>query len=171
MTWRQRGLVAAGLALLLAASPAVPAGAQPGTFTDPDDVNLPLDLKTLTHDLAGSTIVYTAETYEAFEDRQADFKWALDRNNDGKVDAYVSVEWEGNKLVGKVEDTREKDLGGAHPERTGPAGLRVSFSRDLLGTASYQYQVISVTDKNRNEEDDPGETDLAPDGGFYAHAF
>jgi hypothetical protein len=29
--------------------------------------------------------------------------------------------------------------------------------------------VTAVTDKNRNEEDDPGETDMAPDAGFHPH--
>ena len=168
---RQHGFVATGLALLLAASAAAPAGAQPGSFTDPDDVNLPLDLKTLTHDDSGSTITYTAETYEAFEDRQADFKWAVDSNNDQKVDKFVSAEYEGNRLVGKVETTTEKDLGPATVERAGPAGIRVTFERRLLGGGSYQYRVISVTDQNRNEEDDPGETDVAPDTGFFGHAL
>jgi len=169
MTWKQRGLVPGGIALLLAASAAIPAGAEPASFSDPDDVNLPLDLKTLTHEHSDTTVTYTVETYEAFEDRQADFKWGLDKNNDGKVDSYVSVEWEDNKLVAKVEDTKENELGPATPQRAGPAALRISFSRDLLGTASYQYWVMAVTDTNGNEEDDPGETDLAPDSGFQPH--
>ena len=168
---RKHGFVAAGLALLLAASAAAPAGAQPGSFTDPDDVNLPLDLKTLTHGDGGSTITYTVETYEAFEDRQADFKWSVDSNNDQKVDRLVSVEFESNRLVGKVEDTKEKELGPATVERAGPAGIRVTFERQLVGGGSYQYRVTSVTDKNGNEEDDPGETDVAPDSGFQAHTL
>lgn len=167
----RHGFVAAGVALLLTAGAAIPAGAGPGSFTDPDDVNLPLDLKTLTHGDAGSTITYTAETYDPFEDRQADFKWGVDSNNDQQVDKFVSVEFEGNRLVGKVETTNERDLGGATVERAGPAGIRVTFERRLLAGGSYQYRVISVTDNNRNEEDDPGETDVAPDSGFYGHAL
>jgi hypothetical protein len=149
----------------------VPAVAQPGSFTDPDDVNLPLDIKTVAHDNPGSSVVYTVDTFEAFEDRQVDFKWALDTNNDQQVDRLVSVEFEGKKLVAKVEDTGEKELGKATAERAGPSGLRVSFSRDLIGSASYQYRVTAVTDKNKNEEDDPGETDLAPDAGFHPHSL
>jgi hypothetical protein len=178
MTWKQRGLVTALIAVLLAswsgtqakqAAKAVEAQSAPGSFTDPDDVNLPLDLKTLTHENDDSTISYTVETYEPFEDRQADFKWGIDKNNDQKVDLLVSVEWEENKLTGKVEDTKEKELGAAAVKRVGAHALRVSFSRRLLGSTSYQYQVIAVNDTNGNDEDDPGETDLAPDTGFQPH--
>jgi len=143
--------------------------AAPVTFTDPDDTNLPLDLKTLTHANDASTITYTVETYDPFEDRQADFKWAIDKNNDQKVDLFVSVEWEGNKLDGKVEDPKEKELGTATVTRIGSHGLRVSFSRRLIGTASYEYQVIAVNDTNGNDEEEPGETDVAPDTGFEPH--
>lgn len=167
MTRTSRLFVSTVLAALLTAAPS-PAGAAAGGFNDPDDVDLPLDLKALTHDLSGSTIVYTVETYDPFEDRQADFKWALDTNNDQKVDRLVSVEWEGG-LLAKVEDSRENELGKATVERTGPHGLRISFGRDLAGSASYQYRVTAVTDKNGNEEDDKGETDVAPDQGFQPH--
>ena len=155
-------------ALLMAALPA-PAGAEPGSFTDPDDVNLPLDLKTLSHDNPGSTVVYTVETYDPFEDRQADFKWTLDTNNDQKVDRLVSVEFEGGRVVAKVEDAGENELGGATAERIGPQLLRVTVGRDLIGATSYQYRVTAVTDKNGNEEDDKGEIDVAPDQGFHPH--
>ena len=143
--------------------------AQPYSFSDPDDVNLPLDLKTLTHDNDDSTITYPVETYDPFEDRQADFKWAIDKNGDQKVDGFVSVEWADGKLEGKVEDTEEKELGSAAVHRVGPYARRVSFSRRLLGTSSYQYLVIAVNDTNGNDEDDPGETDVAPDTGFQPH--
>lgn len=147
----------------------VRAQSAPFSFTDPDDVNLPLDLKTLTHENDDSTISYTAETYEAFEDRQADFKWVIDKNGDQRVDLLVSVEWEDGKLVGKVEDTNEKTLGPATVARIGTHGLRVSFSRRLIGSKPYEYQVIAVNDTNGNDEDDPGETDNAPDAGFQPH--
>jgi len=169
MTRTKRGVVIAAIALLLASVSSVSAVAQPASFTDPDDVNLPLDIKTVSHDNPGSSVVYTVETFEPFEDRQVDFKWALDTNNDQQVDRLVSVEFEGGKVVAKVEDAKEKELGPATAERAGPNGLRISFSRELLGTASYQYRVTAVTDKNRNEEDDSGETDMAPDSGFHPH--
>jgi hypothetical protein len=143
--------------------------APPVSFGDPDDVNLPLDLKTLTHENDDATIAYTVETYEPFEDQKADFKWSLDTNGDSKIDRLVSVEWEGGKLVGKVEDTKEKELGKADVSRNGAATLRVSFARRLVGTAEYQYHVAGVSDTNRNDEDDPGEVDLAPDAGFQLH--
>jgi hypothetical protein len=174
-----RGLATAlGAVLLASCSPteakqeakAVTAqAAQPFSFSDPDDVNLPLDLKTLTHENDASTITYTVETYDAFEDRQVDFKWAIDKNNDQKVDEFVSVEWEGNKLEGKVEDTKEKELGAVTIHRISTHAIRVSFSRRLIGSSSYQYQVIAVNDTNGNDEEDPGETDLAPDTGFQPH--
>src|SRR5207237_4004270 len=99
MRWVRRGLVAAVIAVLLAScSPmqvkqsgtAVRAQSAPCSFSDPDDVNLPLDLKTLTHENDDATITYTVETYDPFEDRQADFKWAIDKDNDQKVDMFVS---------------------------------------------------------------------------------
>ena len=137
MTWTKRSSAIAAIGLLLASSSSVPAAAKSGSFTDPDDVNLPLDLKTVTHDNTESSVLYTVETYEPFEDRQADFKWALDTNNDQKLDRLVSVEFEGGKVVAKVEDAKENELGSATAERAGPNGLRISFSRDLLGVASW----------------------------------
>jgi hypothetical protein len=120
MTSIQRGLVAALIAVVLAScsptqvkqSGAVRGQSAPFSFTDPDDVNLPL---------------------------------------------------------GKVEDTKEKELGAATVTRISSHGLRVSFSRRIIGVASYQYQVIAVNDTNGNDEDDPGETDNAPDTGFQPH--
>jgi hypothetical protein len=144
-------------------------GAPPASFTDPDDVNLPLDLKTLTHQNTATTVTYTVETYEPFKDNQADFAWAIDKNNDGVIDNYVSVEFESNKIDGKFEDTKEKDLGSATVTRTGPNGLKVTFAKKLIGAAAYQYRVTALSDLNGNDEEDPGETDLAPDTGFYQH--
>jgi hypothetical protein len=178
MTWKLRGLVAAIVAVLMASCSPMQAeqsgsvraqAAPPVTFTDPDDVNLPLDLKTLTHENDDSTITYSAETYEPFEDSKADFKWAIDNNGDQRIDHLVSVEWEDGKLVGKVEDPKEKELGRASVTRIGAHGLRVSFSRRLIGAAEYQYHVVAVSDTNGNDEDDPGEVDLAPDTGFQPH--
>ena len=142
----------------------------PASFTDPDDVNLPLDLKTLTHANDASTITYTVETYEPFKDDQVDFSWGIDKNNDQTVDTLVSVEFEDGKLDAKVETPDEKELGPATVTRTGPASLRVSFSRRFIGSAdSYQYRVTAISDLNHNDEADPGETDVAPDTGFFTH--
>jgi hypothetical protein len=164
----KRGLVTFSLALLLVASPAVPAGAQAVSFADPDDVNLPLDLKTLTHDHNDSMITYTVETYDPFADSQVDFKWGIDKNGDGKVDFFAAAGYEDEQLEGKVEDTKDKELGKATVRRVNDRALQLSFSRKLLG-ASYQYWVMAATDSNGNEEDDPGEFDLAPDAGFHPH--
>jgi hypothetical protein len=180
MTWKQRGVVAALIAVLLAAcSPmqaeqaeqagAIRAQAAPVSFTDPDDVNLPLDLKTLTHENDDSNISYTVETYDPFEDRQSDFTWAIDKNGDSMVDQFVSIAWESGRLEGKVEDSKERELGRAKVARIGAHALRVSFSRRLIGASEYQYQAIAGNDINGNEEDDPGETDVAPDTGFQPH--
>jgi hypothetical protein len=189
MMGTQRGFASAAmLALLLAscarteakqASPGTPVArastiraeqAPPVSFTDPDDVNLPLDEKTLTHANDDSNIAYTVETYEPFKDSQADFTWELDKNNDQIVDTLVSVEFEEGKLDAKVEDPNEKELGPATVTRTGPNSLRVSFPRRLIGpVATYQYRVTALSDTNGNDESDPGETDVAPDTGFYQH--
>lgn len=143
--------------------------AQPAGFTDPDDVDLALDLKALSHDHTDSAVTYTVETYESFEDRQADFKWEVDTNGDQTVDQLVSVQWEGGHLEGKVEDTKEHELGKATVHRVSHHALRVSFSRRLLSATQYQYRVIAVTDTNGNDEDDAGELDIAPDAGFYPY--
>ena len=169
MTWKHRGFLTVSLALLLAATAAIPAMAQPVSFTDPDDVNLPLDLKTLTHEHNDSTITYTVETYDAFDDSKVDFKWGIDRNGDGKVDLFASAGYEAKKLEGKVEDTNERELGQATIRRVSDRVLQLSFARKLVGAPSYQYWVMAATDTNGNEEDDPGEIDLAPDSGFHPH--
>jgi major membrane immunogen (membrane-anchored lipoprotein) len=166
--FKHRGLLTAGLALFLAVAPVSTAAAQPVSFGDPDDVNLPLDLKTLTHDHNESTITYTAETYDPFDDSKIDIKWAIDRNHDGKVDLFAAADYEDRKLEAKVEDANDKELGKATVRRINDRVIQLSFARKLVGT-SYQYWVMAATDSNGNEEDDPGEFDLAPDAGFHPH--
>ena len=164
----RRGCLAAAISTLLMVQ-GPPIRAESASFTDPDDVNLPLDLKTLSHENDASTVTYTVETYEAFKDTDADFRWGIDKNNDKKVDNFVSVEFDG-QLLATVEDADENQIGHATVTRVGPASLRVTFSRDVLGgVASYGYQVRALSDKNGNGEADPGETDMAPDTGFYQH--
>jgi hypothetical protein len=146
-----------------------PAAAESGSFTDPDDVNLPLDLKTIFHDNDGSTVTYTVETYEPFNDADADFRWGIDKTGDQKEDNFVSVEYDG-QLVGKLEDAEENELGSATVTRPGPNSLRVSFPRKFLEkAAAYSYSLRALTDRNGNGEADPGEFDMAPDTGFYQH--
>ena len=158
-------IVLAGLPVMLPR----PAAAVAGSFTDPDDVDLPLDLKTIAHDNDGSTVTYTVETYEPFDDAKADFRWGIDTTGDQKEDTLISVEYDG-QLVGKVEDSEENELGSATVTRPGPNSLRVTFGRKYLGkAASYGYSVRALTDKNDNGEADPGEFDMAPDSGFYQH--
>src|SRR5207248_7498053 len=137
------------------AAGAVEAQSAPQSFSDPDDVNLPLDLKTLTQANDAATITYTAETYEAFKDDQADFAWSLDTDNDNKVDTVVGVEYEDGKLDAKVETPAEKELGPATVARLGPNGIKVTFSRRFAGSgASYQYRVTAISDLNHNDEED-----------------
>lgn len=146
-----------------------PAVAEAGSFTDPDDVNLPLDLKTVLHDNDGSTVTYTVETYEPFNDADADFRWGIDKTGDQKEDNFVSVEYDG-QLVGKVEDSEENELGSATVTRPSSNSLRVSFPRKFLEkAAAYGYTVRALTDQNDNGEADPGEFDVAPDTGFSQH--
>jgi hypothetical protein len=146
-----------------------PAAAEPGNFTDPDDVKLPLDLKTILHDNDGSTVTYTVETYEPFKDADADFRWGIDTTGDQKEDNFISVEYDG-QLVGKVEDSEENEVGSATVTRPGPNSLQVSFPRKFLGNAAtYGYSVRALTDQNDNGEADPGEFDMAPDTGFHQH--
>ena len=134
-----------------------PAAAESGSFTDPDDVNLLLDLKTIFHDNDGSTVTYTVETYEPFKDADADFRWGIDKTGDQKEDNFVSVEYDG-QLVGRVEDAEENELGSATVTRPGPNSLRVSFPRKFLEkAAAYSYSVRALTDRNDNGEADPGE--------------
>lgn len=152
------------------ATPAVQAQSAPESFSDPDDVNLPLDLKTVTQAADASTITYTVETYEPFRDDQVDFFWSLDTNNDTKIDTLVGVEYEDGKLDAKVETPSEKEIASAAVTRTGPASLKVTYPRRYAGTGpSYQYRVTAASDLNHNDEEDPGETDVAPDTGFFTH--
>jgi hypothetical protein len=140
------------------------------SFSDPDDVNLPLDLKTVTHRSDGTTITYTAETYEPFRDDQADFFWSLDTNNDDKIDTLVGVEYEDGKIDAKVETPSEKEIAPATVSRPGPNAIAVTFPRRYAGSGpSYRYRVTAATDLNHNDEEDPGETDVAPDTGFITH--
>jgi hypothetical protein len=158
-------VVMAGLPVMLPLT----AAAEAGSFTDPDDVNLPLDLKNSAHDNDGSTVTYTVETYEPFNDASADFRWGIDKTGDQKEDVVISVEYDG-QLVGKVEDSEENQLGSATVTRPGPNSLRVSFPRKFLEkTTAYGYSVRALTDRNDNGEADPGEFDMAPDTGFAQH--
>lgn len=155
----------AGFPVMLTTS----AAAEAGSFTDPDDVTLPLDLKTILHDNDGSTVIYTVETYEPFKDADADFRWGIDKTGDQKEDNFISVEYDG-QLVGKIEDSEENELGSATVTRPGPNSLRVAFPRKFLEKASaYDYSVRALTDQNNNGEADPGEFDMAPDMGLYQH--
>ncbi|MEW6473621.1 MAG: hypothetical protein AB1679_15325 [Actinomycetota bacterium] len=162
--------MAGAIAVLLAVNSSFYAAsaAPPVSFTDPDDVNLPLDLKTLTHEHNDSTITYTAETYDPFDDPKLDIKWGIDKTGDGKIDLFASAGYEDRALEGKVEDANDKELGKATIRRISDRAIQLSFSRKLVG-GSYQYWVMAATDTNGNEEDDPGEFDLAPDAGFHPH--
>ena len=164
----RNGSVAAVLGIMVLLQGA-PVRAESGSATDPDDVNLPLDLKTISHENDGSTVIFTVETYEPFKDSDADFRWGIDKNNDQKVDNYVSVEFDG-KLLATFEDADENQTDHATVTRSGPASLKVTFPRKLLGgAAAYGYQVRALADGNGNGEAEPGETDMAPDTGFYQH--
>jgi hypothetical protein len=133
-------------------------------------VSLRLDIKTVSHTDDASSITYTVETYENFPDDWADFRFALDKNRDGKVDNFVSVQWEDDKIVAGVEDPRENRVANATVSRPAPNALRVSFPVSIVkGTAAYAYVVSATTDLNGNGERDPGEEDLAPDTGWYEH--
>jgi hypothetical protein len=158
--------------LLVFLFPAVSAFAQPGSATDPDDVALRLDLKTISHDDDASSIIYTVQTYEDFPDKWADFRFGLDTNGDQKVDDYVSVQWEDSDatLVAGVDDADENPVAKGTVSRPAPNALRVSFPISVVkGVSSYAYRVSALTDSNQNGERDPGEEDLAPDTGWYQH--
>ena len=60
-----------------------PGDGSPAGFTNPEDVNLPLDITTVTHEHNDSTM---------------------------KVDLFAGAGYEG-KLEGKVEDTNDRELG------------------------------------------------------------
>ena len=158
------------IALVLVLSPSIPVFAEPGTATDPDDVSLRLDLKTVSHTDDASSITYTVETYENFPDDWTDFRFAIDKNRDGKVDNFVSVQWEDDAIVAGVEDVHENRVARATVSRPAPNALRVSFPVSALGgVATYAYQASATTDLNGNGEREPGEEDFAPDTGWYEH--
>jgi hypothetical protein len=160
------GLLAVALILGIPAS----ASAGPGSGADPDDVMARLDLKTLSHADDGSSITYTAETYEAFPDKAAAFKWGIDKNGDEGFDLIVFAEWDEGRLVAGVDDAAENRVAPATVSRPTPNAITVSFAASVLGGAtSYRYGAIAEDDRNGNGETDPGEQDLAPDVGLYRH--
>ena len=159
------------VALLLLWSP-TQAGAAPGTATDPDDTNLSLDIRTVSHDNDASTITYTVDTYEPFPDDRVDFKWLIDKNGDGAFDLIVTTEYEDGSLGAGVDDARERAVGKASVSRPAANAVRVSFPAGVLqGSTSYGYQVSAISDLNGNGETDPGEEDLAPNTGWYQHSL
>jgi hypothetical protein len=161
----------AGMAVVtaLVALWVLPASALSASETDPDDVILRLDIKTVSVANDASSITYTVETYEAFPDAFADFRWGIDKDGDQDFDLFVSVENDG-KLIGKVEDAAEEQVANATVTRPSPNSLRVSFPASALaGVKSYGYSVRALTDSNDNGEADAGEQDLAPNTGLYQH--
>ena len=155
---------AGAVGLLAVAVLAVPAaaGIDQGGTTDPRDVGMRLDLKTLTHAQAGPSIVYTAETYGPFSDQSATFKWGVDRDQDENFDLIVFTEWRDGKLVGGVNDPAGRQIAPAAVSRPGPAAIKVSFPAAVIGgTGLYRYAV--------NAEGAPGERDLAPNSGLVQH--
>lgn len=160
-------LVALALGLLWVQS--VPVFAAPGSFTDPDDVPLRLDLMTISHTDDAQSITYILETYESYPDEHADFLWSLDQNGDGTADWYVEIVWEG-QLIASVNDGAENQVADGSVSRPAPNAIQVSFPASVLqGATTYNYSVVAQTDVNNDGEPDPGESDLAPDTGSYEH--
>ena len=160
------------LILVRAATLAGAAFGATGGATDPNDVDLPLDVRAVTHTDDSTTITYTVETYKSFPDDDVDIRWSLDLNGDGRVDLAVATQWEDDRrtLVATVEDVRERVVARATAWRPAPDAVRVSFPRSVIGAAtSYRYTVIAVTDVDRDGETDNGERDIAPNTGFYQH--
>lgn len=161
--------IAAGLIVLWGSSGL--AGALSGSETDPRDVSLGLDLKTVSHDNDVSTITYAVDTYESFPDSLTDFRWGIDKDGDQSSDLFISVEYD-KKLIGSVEDAAENKIANATISRPAGNALRISFSRAVLGGVdAYSYSVRALNDLNGNGEADPGEVDIAPNGGLppYHH--
>jgi LPXTG-motif cell wall-anchored protein len=131
-----------------------------GDLVDPRDVGVRLDLKTLTHTVAGDSVVYTAETYSPFTDQTAAFRWGIDRDHDEAFDLIVFTEWQDGKIVGGVRDAGGGQVATATVSRPAPTVIKVSFPTALLGGASsYRYAA--------NAEGDPD--DLAPNSGLVEH--
>jgi hypothetical protein len=169
--WREsrRGITVIALAVATLWIPSSPASALSASEADPDDVTLRLDLKTASVANDASSVTYTVETYEAFPDAFADFRWGIDKDADQDFDLFVSVEYD-NKLIGKVEDAAEEEVATASVTRPSPNSLRVSFPASALkGLTLYGYSVRALTDLNDNGEADGGEQDLAPNTGLYQH--
>lgn len=168
---RASALVGLAAAVVLMATPG-PTGAMPGGNTDPDDVSLKLDLKSISHTNDAATVTYVAETYDNFSDKLADFKWGIDKNGDESFDLIVFTEWGGTKLIAEVDDGAENEVAKATVTRLTPNSIQVSFPVGVLGGAmSYRYGVSAEEDLNGNGESDPGEQDLAPDVGLYDHSL
>ncbi len=168
--WRPRGALVVCAAAALLSLPTAPALAEQACFSHPKtNPALKLHLKKVCHDNDASTVTYTIEAHEAFQDRDVDLRWGIEKNGGQKYDLFVATEFDGG-LTAKVEDSEENELGHATVTRTAPNALRVSFSRQFLGgIGSYGYTVRAFTDLNGNGEVDPGEEDVAPESGVYQH--
>ncbi|MGH2720704.1 MAG: hypothetical protein ACRDJO_03755 [Actinomycetota bacterium] len=159
--------VTAMLAALLLALPAVGPGSALAAGGDPDDMAAGLDIRSVSERNDPGTVTLTVETYDTFSDADVDITWAIDANGDGTFDILVAAEW-GPGLVGEIEDAAEEPVGEARVSRPAPNAVAVSFPSAVVGGAcSCRYTVTAVTDFNHNGENDPGETDIAPDAGLY----
>ena len=168
---RAFALVGFAAALVLMWTPG-PIGAAPGSNTDPDDVALKLDLKSVSHADDGSSITYIAETYEDFSDNDAAFKWGIDTNGDESFDLIAFAEWDAatSGLIAAVDDAAENEVARGTVSRPAPNSIQAVFPISVLGgISSYRYGASAEQDLNGNGESDPGEQDLAPDAGLYTH--
>lgn len=137
---------------------------------DPRDVGTRIDLKSLTHRVDGSVIVYTAETHAPFTDQVAVFKWGIDRDGDEDFDLIVFSQWREGRLTGGVNDAAGSQVAVATASRPGPTVVSVSFPVEVLGGASeYRYAASVGVDMDRDGNTDPGEGDLVPDAGLIQH--
>jgi putative cell wall-binding protein len=155
-------------AVLLLAVPAA-AAPNPATVSDPQgDVNSPLDIKTASAAISGSTVSLTVTTWATFTDDQTQFDWAIDTNGDGTLDFAAFAMWDGSALRAALIDFSTSQATPVTVTRADQSSIQVSFPLASIGGASdFTWAAESDFDTNGNGKVDATEHDVAPDNSTF----
>ena len=154
-------LLAFGLVLGATRASAAPA---PGNFDDPDDVDIVLDIATVSHQTNADTVVLRDDTYDAFADKDVHATWAIDTDGRSGPEYLVAVGWDASTgaIVGEVDDAHGARRAPASVGRPTDHAVQVSFDRSAIGSPpAFTCLATTFVDTNGNGREDPGETDSA----------
>jgi hypothetical protein len=151
MRWRIALVV-----LLLGVAGAKPASADlaTGSVTDPDDVDIALDMATASLTDDEGTVTLTVTTHDAFADEEIAFFWLLQTRSDDSPDAFVSAQY--NQDSQEVEAFLFADPGGTVTlTRLSETSLRAVFAKNALGQVEeLSFFVLSGNDSEGDQAPD-----------------